>query len=181
MDNYIYIVLSFTGSTPSRFLRKFSNMAYTHSSISYDSLLREMYSFGRKKPNNFLVGGFVIESIGEGIYKRFPNTTCKVLRIPVSSTQLQRMQTLTGAFCTLKDHYHYSFRGVFLAYFKLKNDRKYHMYCTEFVRFILSESGFETSGIPEICHPSDFEMLPGAITVYEGLLKDYIPNIDCND
>ena len=58
----VYILFSRTGTWLSRILGLFGGFKYMHSSISFDPTLKEMYSFGRIKPHNPLIGGFVKES-----------------------------------------------------------------------------------------------------------------------
>jgi hypothetical protein len=48
----IYIVLTGTGTAFSGFIRWFTKADLNHASIAFDSELREVYSFGRKKMYN---------------------------------------------------------------------------------------------------------------------------------
>lgn len=45
----VYIVLTGTGTTFSGFIKWFTKADLNHASIAFDSELREVYSFGRKK------------------------------------------------------------------------------------------------------------------------------------
>ena len=67
----IYIVLSQTGTWFSRAIKFFTKDPYNHASISLDKELNHMYSFGRKKVNNPLRGGFVREYTDKGVFAKF--------------------------------------------------------------------------------------------------------------
>ena len=67
----IYVVLTYTGTVLSRFVKLFTKGEYSHVSISLDENLEEMYSFGRINPYIPFWGGFVQESPHYGTFKRF--------------------------------------------------------------------------------------------------------------
>ena len=73
----IYIILTHTGTTLSKIIKKYTKDEFSHVSISLDVKLENMYSFGRLKPYNPFIGGFVHEYINKGTYKRFYNTKQK--------------------------------------------------------------------------------------------------------
>lgn len=56
----IYIVLTHTGTTLSKIIKNYTNDEFSHVSISLDSELKEMYSFGRLNAYNPFWGGFVL-------------------------------------------------------------------------------------------------------------------------
>lgn len=57
--NYtIYILLTHSGSLPSKLIRMYTREPYSHVHCS-GSNLNELYSFGRLKPSNPIFGGFV--------------------------------------------------------------------------------------------------------------------------
>ena len=49
-NEYVYVVVSQTGTILSLMLKFFTKAKYNHASISLDNKLDEMYSFGRKYP-----------------------------------------------------------------------------------------------------------------------------------
>ena len=57
-ERVVYIVLTHTGTIPSRLIRIFTRYEYTHVSISLDRNLEHLYSFARKAKYNFFNAGF---------------------------------------------------------------------------------------------------------------------------
>ena len=82
MDRNVYVVVSQTGTILSRILKSITKKEYNHASISLNKNLAPMYSFGRMNPYNPVWGGFVLESIHAGTFKRFKNTKAIVLELP---------------------------------------------------------------------------------------------------
>ena len=80
----IYIILSHSGSMPSRIIKFFTLFKYSHVSIALKKDLRVMYSFGRKKLNNPFDGGFITEDKNGLFYKKFYKTKCIILEIDVN-------------------------------------------------------------------------------------------------
>ena len=74
----IYIVLTHSGSLLSKTIKIVKGYEYTHVSISLDKDLKEMYSFGRIKPYNAFIGGFVHESPDYGTFKRFSKSSLSI-------------------------------------------------------------------------------------------------------
>ena len=56
----IYIILMHTKTLPSKLVKAFTRYNYSHVAISLDPTCYETFSFGRKKVNNILDGGFSV-------------------------------------------------------------------------------------------------------------------------
>ena len=82
-EKSIYIVLSQSGSVPSKLLKFFTHDEYNHVSISLTPTLEQMYSFARLKPNNPFRGGFVEEGKDTGTFKKFKKTIVNVMEIKI--------------------------------------------------------------------------------------------------
>ena len=80
----IYILLTHSGTIPSKLVKFYTRNNYSHVSISLKKELTEFYSFGRKKLYNPFIGGFIIESKNSKFYKRFKNTKCVLLKLKVT-------------------------------------------------------------------------------------------------
>jgi len=169
----IYIVISQTGTLLSTILKIVTGKEYNHASISLDSNLDNMYSFGRRNPYNPFIGVFLIEKINVGTYKRFSNTRCKVIRIRVTFDQynliLFKLREMTNDI----DKYKYNVLGLFLAAINVNLHRNNRFYCSEFVRYILDCADVDVSMIPEIVHPVDFLDMNNGYVIYEGLLRNF--------
>ena len=58
----IYILLMHTNTYPSKFVKFMTKYKYSHVALSLDKNCNTLYSFGRKKPNTIIDGGFSIEN-----------------------------------------------------------------------------------------------------------------------
>lgn len=168
----IYLILTQTGSVLSSAIKIATGKKYNHISLSFDNSLHEMYSFGRKYPYNPFIGVFVVESINEGTYLRFKNTSCLVVEVSIPSDLYDRLYCNVMDMVYNKDKYKYNVKGLFLAKFDIHKEYENRFYCSEFVRYVLDMSGIDVSMIPIIAHPMDFLNMDYSF-VYEGLLKNY--------
>ncbi len=173
-DKKIYIVLSHTGTLLSRVIRLFTKYEYSHVSISSDSNLDEMYSFGRIHPYVPFIGGFVHEIPGKGTFKRFKNTTSEIYSMTISKEQFETLKSTLRQMDSRKHEYHYNALGLCAFLFHKKLNRKNHFYCAEFVQYVLDTSKVETN-LPTPCKPSDFLELKDIKLEYKGKLIDFTP------
>lgn len=169
----IYIVISQTGTLLSTILKIVTRKEYNHASISLDSDLNKMYSFGRKNPYNPFIGVFLIEKINKGTYKRFINTKCKVMKITVTDEQYNVISCKLNEMVVDMDKYKYNLLGLFLAAIHINWHSDNKFYCSEFVRYILDFGNVDVSMIPEIAHPINFLDMNDGCVLYEGLLRNY--------
>lgn len=171
----IYIMLTFTGTTLSRAIKIYTRNDYSHTSIALDPELSEMYSFGRKRPRNPFIGGFVKEKINDGVYKRFYNTECIVYSIDVTLEQYEKVKEIIREFEKEQHKYKYNLLGVLAVVFKMPLERKYYYFCSQFVSEVLEKSGiFSFDGEFTMIKPSDIQKLDRLKVVYRGLLREYI-------
>ena len=174
----IYIVLSQTGTVFSRILKLFTRAEYNHASISLNSTLENMYSFGRVNPYNPFVGGFVEEGKNLGTFKRFKNTKALVLQIKVSEETYNNLNYYINYFIKHKPEFHYNYLGVLMACFKKNVAPQNRFYCSQFVRTCLSRFNVDNSkDLPKIIKPIDFLKLNNKNIVYIGFLKNYSAKI----
>ena len=147
-NKQLYIVISQTGTLLSRILKQITGAEYNHASISLSRDLERMYSFGRRHPYNPFWGGFVIESLRTGTFKRFSET--KVLVLSVSVTEEQ-----------------HAFHIVW------KQESCY--YCSEFVGELLTKSRVDgTEQLrSSIIQPMQFLRVPHTL-LYCGKLREYV-------
>ena len=170
----IYIIISQSGTKISKILRFFSKKDYNHSSIALDKSLDEFYSFGRKKVNNFLDGGFIIEHKNTGVFKKWPNTPCIIIEKEISDEQFNSIKnTIENNFLNKKDSFKYNFIGVPLVNTKIKIDRNNKFFCSSFVAYVLNSAGINTIKDPNHMEPIDFLKLENSRIIYKGLLQEY--------
>lgn len=170
----IYIVLSQTGTLFSKILRLFTGAEFNHSSISLDSSLTKMYSFGRLNPYNPFIGGFVEEGKNIGTFKRFYKTKALVFEVEIDDAKYQAMEYFIDYLMCHKNEFHYNYLGVFFAIFKRNFEAKKRFYCSQFVRTFLGCFNVENANeLPRIIKPIDFLKLKNKTIIYKGLLKNY--------
>ncbi|GJM70960.1 hypothetical protein HMSSN036_31760 [Paenibacillus macerans] len=95
-ERSVYILLTNTGTLFTRVIKGYTGAPYNHASISFDRELSELYSFGRKNPNNPLNGGFVKEDIKTGTFSKYPNTTCVLYELRVTGREVEKWSGCCG-------------------------------------------------------------------------------------
>ncbi len=174
-NEYVYVVLSQTGTILSLILKWLTKAKYNHASISLDNRLDEMYSFGRKYPYNIFYGAYVKEHPSYGTFKRFYKTTCQILKLKVTIKQKESIENIVKTMYENKKQYKFDALGIFMASFKKKLKRKNYFYCSEFVRTVLVNAGvISQEDLPKIIKPIDFLSLKNTETIYVGNLKEYV-------
>ena len=174
MDKSVYIVLSQSGSIPSRFLKFFTRDEYNHVSISLNPTLDTMYSFARLKPNNPFKGGFVEEGKNIGTFKKFSKRKVLVLEIKVDEEKYNAIQYFIEYFKSKKKQFKYNYLGVLLAALKMNVKRKHKFYCSQFVKTCLTTFDVENAyELPKVTKPMDFLKLNNINIVFAGLLKNF--------
>ena len=174
MDRKIYVVISQPTTLIARFLHIFSRQKYNHVSISLTPTLDEMYSFGRRTLHNPFNGGFVKESIHDGVFKKSVKTQAIVLELDVNKEAYDSVKLLINNMLKEKHKFNYNYLGVFLAWFKKNYETEYKMYCSQFVRKCLLEYNIgDVKALPKHTRPMDFLYLKDKRIIFAGLLKDF--------
>ena len=168
----IYIVLTYTGTIPSRIIKFYTKKIYSHISISLDGDLNEMYSFARLNPYNAFYAGFLHERIGEGTFKRFKNTKCLVYFMEITDEQYEIIKNTVEYVKENRKKYKFNMLGLFMVSLHRRRIKRYFFYCAEFVRYVLQKAEIGEN-LPDIIKPEDFKNLEGLHLVYEGLLNEY--------
>ncbi|HZJ57179.1 MAG TPA: hypothetical protein VFD89_02955 [Clostridia bacterium] len=173
--NYtIYILLTYSGTLPSKFIRMYTREPYSHVSIALDSDLRELYSFGRLKPSNPIIGGFVRENILYGTFGRFPETQCALYSLTINSYQYYRLKAELNKFLMSGKRYGYNFLGLLGVMVGVPIPRTYKYFCSQFVATLLTNSGIDFfQKHPALVSPMDFRMSSKLTLIYEGKLRAY--------
>lgn len=170
----IYLVLSQTGSLLSQVLRVATGAEYNHVSLSLSPDLVRMYSFGRRHPYNPFWGGFVVETVHGGTFKRFAGTKAVVISIPVSREAYDGILHTLEGMLSEQATYHYDFLGLLLAAVHIHYRRYRCLYCSAFVKELLQRYRVEGVGqLPDIVQPVHFLALPHGHRIFRGYLRDY--------
>ncbi|XKH49788.1 hypothetical protein LG275_09105 [Chryseomicrobium palamuruense] len=174
-ERFVYILLTDTGTVFTKTIKTYTKAPYNHSSLSLDKELTQLYSFGRKKPNNPFQAGFVQEDVLNGTYKKYPNTTCALYEIQVSPRQYQKIERMIALFQRNNKKTIYNLLGVFGVAVKAPFEPKGSYFCSQFVAEILHRAGIRFwPKLPSLVEPNDFRTILSSNLVYEGLLQEYV-------
>lgn len=157
-----------------RFINIYTKEPYTHVSIAFDEELKELYSFGRLRPENPIYGGFVKEDIVNGTYAKFPNTVCALYSLEIDQRQYEQLLLELEKFKRDGEKYGYNFIGLFGVMVNYPVERKYNYFCSQFVSSLLANSGIELiNKQAALTSPRDFRECRKLNLIYEGELQDY--------
>lgn len=172
----IYLILTHSGSVPSRIIKIFTRYGYSHVALALDENLDKMYTFGRKKLNNAFNGGFIIETIESEFYHKFKNTHCLVYSLEISDRNYLRLQAAVEQFVLNSERYHYDIIGLIFKSINIKISRKNYFVCTDFISYLLKTSDVHTFN-KKVIKPRDFMAIPHKELIYSGLLSEYKKNL----
>lgn len=175
-ERSVYILLTNTGTLFTRVIKGYTGAPYNHASISFDRELSELYSFGRKNPNNPLNGGFVKEDIKTGTFSKYPNTTCVLYELRVTGREVEKMERVLRLFIRKRNKYLYNLLGVIGIVLKEPVEFSNSYFCSQFVAEILERSGIKLwNKLPALVTPDDFRQCNRLKLIYEGKLSEYEP------
>lgn len=169
----IYIILTQSGTGISKLIKLFTKEPYNHSSICIDESFNEFYSFGRKKANYVLPGGFVVENAFKHVFAKYDKVPCLILKKDVTDEQYESLKGNINKFIENNNQFSYAIIGLLLANtnFTIVKDSKF--FCSQFVATMLNNISIETPKIPAHMHPMDFTKIDNVQIIYEGELKNF--------
>lgn len=173
----VYVLCVHTGTLLANAIKKATGSHFSHCTISFDSSLKNMYSFGRKtRLTELSNGSFVKENIHNPPYTN-EGVTYALYCIPVTSSQLAAMKKRLEYFVKNKTKFRYDFAGLFKNFFGIADNPEQRWFCSRFVADIIN-AGTEPGQKPMIREPSlmrpeDFLYTNFALYVASGLIKDY--------
>ncbi|HZG75546.1 MAG TPA: hypothetical protein VEZ72_06775 [Paenibacillus sp.] len=173
-EKEVYVLLTDTGTRFTRVIKAFTNAPYNHASIALDPELKELYSFGRKRPTNPWRAGFIREDVREGTFRHFPNTRCALLRLRVSKRQRSAILAAIDEFRSRSERLRYNLIGLVGVPLRIDIAPKDAYFCSQFVAELLRGAGRPLWNRPSaLVTPHDFLRHPAFELVYEGELYDY--------
>ncbi|WP_077622941.1 hypothetical protein [Sediminibacillus massiliensis] len=174
--HYVYIMLSDTGTLFTNLIKKYTKAPYNHASLSFDPELKEMYSFGRKNPNNPFNGGFVREDIFAGTYSKYQDTTCVIYKLEVTERDIKKLKRVLDVFIKNGDKFLYNLLGILGVTLNEPVEFSNSYFCSQFVAEVLSRSGIKLwDKLPALVTPEDFRKNDRLQLIYEGKLFEFAP------
>ena len=156
----IYLILMHTNTIPAKLVKFFTRYEYSHVAISLEKDCNIIYSYGRKKVNSILNGGYTAEKRNGEFFKKFNNTVCKIYEIDVTKKQYQRVKEIINDMQLNTTKYKYDFLGIIPRFFGIPVTIKNRYVCSYFVAYVLKESKiYNFSNNICLIKPRDFESL----------------------
>ena len=137
----IYILLTKSNTICSRIIYQFTKGKYTHASLALDAEFEELYSFARRYRYSMLPAGFVRENIYSGIMGDSDDMRCAVYELSVTNLTYYRIKMMIANMERNSREYRYNIRGLLGCIFGKKLGKENNFYCSEFVYYVLTESG----------------------------------------
>src|SRR5699024_7129919 len=146
-----------------------------HVSIGFDNDLTEVYSFGRKRPKNPFIGGFVKEDIRSDFLRE---SECAIYAYQLTKTEREVILSNIKTMEADNNNYKYTFIGLFGVFLQIKINRKQAYFCSQFVATVLNGTNcFKLSKPDYFITPSDIRNHAGLRLVYQGKLADYCDRV----
>jgi hypothetical protein len=172
MERKVYLILTDTGTLFTRMIKLYTKKPYNHASLSFDPHFSEIYSFGRKKPRNPFIGGFVKECIYTGLLKQ---ADCAIYSCCISEEQYQEMLRFIKQIEERKEQYRYNFLGLLAIPFQKTLHREHAYFCSQFVAAALTE-GKVIQCPKQLSHmtPHDLPQAASFELIYQGTVEGLI-------
>lgn len=173
-DKAVYIVLTDTGTWLSRAIGWYTGETLNHASLAFDKELNEVYSFGRKVPDNPFIGGFVREDFNNDWFLKGRGAHCAIYRCPVSDSAYTQIRKYIAALEAKEHQFTYNFIGLFGVAANVRIHRSHAFFCSQFVATALKAGGVQLCDKPPcLTTPRDLAISDKLECVYEGSLLEY--------
>lgn len=173
-EKEVYILLTNTRTVLSRAIKFYTKINHNHVSVSLDSSLSEVYSFGRKQVHNPFIGGLVQENMRHPFYSK---ADCAIYKCKISESQHQHLHLLLRDMYSNRDQYKYHFLGLIGILLNKKFDRQNAYFCSHFIATLFEKIGHPLVYKPACwVTPGDIAVSPKLQLIYEGRLCEYDVN-----
>lgn len=171
-DRKVYLLLTDTGTLFTRMIKLYTKQCHNHASVGFDCELTEVYSFGRKRPRNPFVGGFVKEDIRSQLFK---NASCAIYVFTVNEKAYNKMFNYIKEMDKNQHKYRYNLLGLFAIALNKRINRKHAFFCSHFVAMVLNEGMLlNINKHPCMITPKDLMEASSQRLIYKGSLQSYI-------
>ncbi|MBR7796688.1 hypothetical protein GT022_11605 [Agaribacter marinus] len=170
-EKVIYFLFTDTGTNLAKAINFFTKQSLNHVSIGFDHELTEVYSFGRKRPRNPFIGGFVKEDIRSDFMKK---SDCAVYQFTVADHECEKIVKNIKDIERQQHKYRYNFIGLFGILLQIEINRKCALFCSQFVATVLrGVPSFSLKKPACFITPADIRNHEGMELIYKGKLGDY--------
>ena len=163
----VFIVLTHSGTAMANIVKVFTGNKYTHASISFDSSLDPMYTFGVKGPKTFgSESGFVIQNTKSEFYKNY-KALYAVYVMYVNQLQYEAMQRALQKFIDKKDEWKYDLVNLVSIWLNRSSEKSKKYFCSRFVAEIIN-AGYRLDKVPSLYKPQELKGLNNITLVNKG-------------
>jgi len=163
-----------TCTVPARLIRFFTRYRYSHAAIALDRSCQIIYSFGRRRPDSILDGGFCVERQHGPFFRRFNRTVCKIYELEITNEQYDTVCCILERMLTHMERYKYDYFGIVPRFFGFPIRLKDRYVCSFFVAALLEQAGICRFD-KDVCFvtPRDFDRMLGEREIYRGSYSAY--------
>ena len=171
---HIYILLSKTGTLPSRFIHRMTGGAFTHASVALIPEPNKFYSYGRRRMHNIFNAGVINEDLHARVFALYPDAPCALYELEVTDEAYQAMKKKLAYYMKNYKKAKYDFVGTLPLRLGIKTKRRnqFKLVCSQFVALILQSGEIKLPKDPYLMLPNDFEGVQGIRKIYDGALKN---------
>ena len=171
----VYVMLMHSGTALANAIKTITKSNFSHASISFDSSMKSMYSFGRKSDTNPFIGAFKKEDITTKFFqnKEIPYA---LYVVPCTKSEIDAMKKRLNFFIQNSTKFKYDFTGLFKNYLGIADNPEYKWFCSRFVADILNAGRPQNDPYviePSLMKPEDFTNTNFATYVTGGMLDTY--------
>ena len=130
----IYLLLTEFSDTGTRVIQALTGLKYPHASIGLDEDMNTFYSFVTK--------GFIVEKINRYVKPGRKNIPCRLYEMTVSEETYMKIKQALEEFIEFGEYFYYSKKSLVMSLLGLPyRTSRFGFFCSQFVAFILRESG----------------------------------------
>lgn len=176
----VYIVLYAQNSIVSKSIRRVTKAPYSHASISFDTSMTNIFSFGRLKIETAVdhfetKNGAIRESFVSKLgMRKFPKYSLyEIYVIFVTEEDIINMKKRIHEIYDDPEKYRFSFIGLAKYLLGIPSKPSKKMFCSQFVASLLSTGGVALDRSPSLYSPYEIKDIKNVIFVENGILCEY--------
>ena len=176
----VYIILYAHNSLVAKSIRRVTNEPYSHASISFDTSMQNIFTFGNK-----------MVKISELEYKRkigtgresflakdamwtYPKETpYEIYTVFITKENIVRMKKRVHEIFDNPEKYRFNIAGLIRYYLGLASESNSKMFCSQFVASLLAIGAVDLERLPSMYSPYELKDIRNVIFVERDILKNY--------
>ncbi|MBQ9085834.1 MAG: hypothetical protein IJY47_01465 [Clostridia bacterium] len=169
----VYILLSKTGTIPSRLIHRLTGGAFTHVSIALAPKTDRFYSYARRALRNPLNAGLIVEDLHSFVFALYPDCPCVLYSVEISDEAYEKIKQRLQYYLKNYRRARYNFLGIIPLRLGIRIRQEFRLVCSQFVALMLKESDeIQLPKDPYLMLPVDFQKIRNIQKIYAGSLKN---------